>query len=150
MSVSPADVLRNAVFNLNLQARQYRPAIHEMVHGMNGDSRVLDTEGFRQAILLREDESPTALSSGVSFPHARTACVADLVLGVGRSREGIEADGGRIHLVFLIGTPKTKIQEYLMVVGFLARNVKQQQIYEALVHADTPEAFVKAFGISGK
>ncbi len=149
MKISCADVLKSAVFNLNLEAEQYRPAIHELVHSMNGDNRMLDTEGFRQAVLLREDESPTALSSGVSFPHARTPCVSDIVLAVGRSQKGIASDNGPIRLLFLIGTPKTKIQEYLMVLGFLARNVKQAATYEALVRADTPEAILKCFGVSG-
>ena len=151
MSVSPADVLKSAVFNLDIKARQYHPAIRELAETAGGDSRVLDNEGFQRAVLLREDESPTALGTGVSFPHARTSCVSDLILAVGRSKEGIPvADDTRIHLLFLIGTPKTKIQEYLMVVGFLARNVKQKPIFEALIHADTPEAFVKSFGVSGK
>ena len=149
MIVSPSEILKTAVFNLDVQARQYRPAIHELIHSIGADKRVLDADCFRQAVLLREDECSTSIGAGVSFPHARTACVSDLILTVGRSKEGIAAgDASKIHLVFLIGTPKTKIQEYLMVVGFLARNVKQKSIFEALIRADTPEAFIKAF--SGK
>jgi PTS system fructose-specific IIC component len=146
MNVSPTDVLKTAVFDLDLEAREYRPAIHELIQSMASDKRVLNEESFRQAVLLREDECSTSIGSGVSFPHARTAFVSDLVLAVGRSRDGIAAtDASKIHLIFLIGTPKTKIQEYLAVVGFLARNVKQQAIFEALLRAETPEAFVKAF-----
>jgi len=151
MSVSPADVLKSAVFNLDIKAREYHPAIRELVEAASADSRVLDNEGFQRAVLLREDECSTSIGAGVSFPHARTSCVSDLILAVGRSKEGIPVgDDTRIHLLFLVGTPKTKIQEYLMVVGFLARNVKQQPIFEALIRADSPEAFVKSFGVSAK
>ncbi len=149
MTVSAVDVLKTAVFDLDLEAREYRPAIEELIHEMAADKRVLNAESFRQAVLQREDECSTSIGAGVSFPHARTAFVGDLILAVGRSREGIAAtDGSKIHLVFLVGTPKTKIQEYLTVVGFLARNVKQKPIFEALIRADAPEAFIQAF--SGK
>lgn len=151
MSITPVDVLQTARFNFDIQARTYRPAIEELVTSAGGDSRVVDTAGLRRDILLREDECSTALTSGVSFPHARTACVSDIVLAVGRSREGILAkDNATIHLLFLIGTPKTKIQEYLMVVGFLARSLRQPDIYKALYASDSREAFLKTFGITAK
>lgn len=146
MIASPAEVLETAIFHLDLQAKQDRPAISELIAKVDGDKRVRDTACFEKAVFLREDECSTSIGAGVSFPHARTDCVADLILAVGRSTEGIKAsDGSRIHLVFLIGTPKTKIQEYLMVVGFLARSVKQKAIFEALLHAGTADAFIKAF-----
>lgn len=151
MSLTPADVLRSARFNFDLQATTYRPAIEELVASADGDNRIVDESGLRRDILLREDECSTALASGVSFPHARTACVSDIVLAIGRSKAGIVTkENTTIHLLFLIGTPKTKIQEYLMVVGFLARNVRQPEVYRALYGSESREAFLAGLGLTGK
>ena len=40
-------------------------------------------------MLEREKLSTTALGHGVAFPHARTTLVTEIVVAVGRSREGV-------------------------------------------------------------
>ncbi len=103
-----------------------------------------DPADFRNAVLEREKLSPTALGHGVAFPHARTPQVKQIVLAVGRSREGVlfEQAGQRVHLLFVIGTPFNKVPEYLAVVGRLVRLLKSDVVRENMLSAATVEEFL--------
>jgi mannitol/fructose-specific phosphotransferase system IIA component (Ntr-type) len=81
----------------------------------------------------------------VAFPHARTDLVDRLVLGIGRSKQGIPFgySSELVHLIFLVGVPQRTVTDYLVCVGGLARVVKDQTRRDALMAATTREEFVE-------
>ena len=67
-----------------------------------------------------------------------------IVLGIGRSRASIpfqQADE-RARLIFLIGVPQRLISDYLVCVGALARLLKDEEVRQRLLYAETPGAFL--------
>jgi mannitol/fructose-specific phosphotransferase system IIA component (Ntr-type) len=70
--------------------------------------------------------------------------VEKIVLAVGRSAEGVkfESSPDPIHLIFMIGTPKAQISDYLVCIGSLARFVKSKEICDRLMQAKTPAEFI--------
>lgn len=140
------DILKPEGVALDLQGRTEAEAIMEVARELRADPGVRDFGGFCDELFSREKLSPTALGSGVAFPHARTDHVSRIVAAVGRSREGVwfENCGENVHLIFVIGTPRESVREYLGLLATLARLLKQNSVREQLMQAATPEDFLAA------
>jgi mannitol/fructose-specific phosphotransferase system IIA component (Ntr-type) len=134
--------------NLDIAVHSETDAINAVAEMLRDDPSVRDFEAFRAELFSREKLSPTALGSGVAFPHARTDEVSQIVLAVGRSREGIWFENCKqhVHLIFVIGTPKEAVREYLGVLASLAQLLKQKGVREALIQAATQEEFFALLG----
>ncbi|MGH7937521.1 MAG: PTS sugar transporter subunit IIA, partial [Bryobacteraceae bacterium] len=94
-------------------------------------------------VMEREEKSSTVANGGVAFPHTRTDLVEQIVLGIGRSKAGINFAGRAdlVHLIFLIGVPQQMVNDYLICVGALARLLKSDTRRRALIEASTPTGF---------
>ena len=123
MAVVLADLLDEKQIALELQSQTRDEAIHEIVGLMQASGSIHDAEKFLAAVIERENSSSTVVEHRVAFPHARTDLVKQIVLGIGRSNEGVPFDESKevVHLIFVIGVPRQMIQDYLVCVGALAR-----------------------------
>ena len=67
-----------------------------------------------------------------------------MVLAVGRSTQGIwfENSSQNVKLIFVIGTPKRMVTDYLSVVGGLARLLKDASTREALLTVQGVDEFI--------
>jgi len=142
-----AALLRPETINLNLQSRQKAPALREVAELLQRTGCVGNFEAFFQEILDRERVSNTALGHDVAIPHARTEQCSDILIAVGRSKDGIDfeaKDNQPVRLIFLIGTPKQMVTDYLRVVGNLARLLRQDQVRQQLLDAPDAASFIKA------
>ena len=84
----------------------------------------------------------------IAIPHARTDQVADILVCVGRSASGVLFEGKEpqtVRLIFLLGTPKKMVMEYLQLLGSLARVLKNEPFRQALLATPTAADFVTAF-----
>ncbi len=144
MALSVFDLLTADRINLFLASQSQDEAISATTALLAPCPHVLDLPGFERDILAREQVTSTAVGNGVAFPHARTDCVGQIVMSAGRSREGIAFKNGeeRVHFVFIIGTPKNMVREYLSLVGDLVRRVKQVTVREELIRAETVAEFL--------
>ena len=132
--------------NLSLQANEKVAALREVAELLHSKSGLTDFDSFFKEILERERVSNTALGHDVAIPHARTDQCTEILMAVGRSATGIEfgaKDGQPVRLIFLIGTPKQMVTEYLRVVGNLARLLRQDDLRRRLLEVPTPAEFVK-------
>jgi nitrogen PTS system EIIA component len=95
-------------------------------------------------VLSREEASSTLSENGVAFPHARTELVDQIALAIGRSRAGVpwNDEGKRARLIFLLAVPRRLVNDYLVLVGTLARVTRDQQHADALFAAATSAEFV--------
>jgi fructose-specific phosphotransferase system IIA component len=131
---------------LELQNRQKVPALREVAELLAHSKCVANFEAFFNEILQRERVSNTALGHDVAIPHARTDQCSDILIAVGRSREGVDfeaKDGQPVRLIFLIGTPKQMVTDYLRVVGTLARLLRQDELRQRLLDAPDVTTFIK-------
>lgn len=145
-SLLNADAIR-----LELQSREKIPALREVAELLAKSRCVGNFEAFFNEILQRERVSNTALGHDVAIPHARTDQCSDILIAVGRSREGVDfeaKDGQPVRLIFLIGTPKQMVTDYLRVVGTLARLLRQDELRQRLLEAPDAAAFIKIFEVA--
>jgi fructose-specific phosphotransferase system IIA component len=141
-----ASLLSPETIQLELQNTQKVSALREVAELLAQSKCVGDFEAFFNEILQRERVSNTALGHDVAIPHARTDQCSDILIAVGRSRQGIDfeaKDGNPVRLIFLIGTPKQMVTDYLRVVGTLARLLRQDDLRQRLLDAPDATSFIK-------
>jgi mannitol/fructose-specific phosphotransferase system IIA component (Ntr-type) len=104
---------------------------------------VKDAPLFLLDLLERAALTSVCIAADVAMPHARTGAVDRLVLAIGRAPGPVpfDAEHPGIRLVFLIGTPKQGVTEYLQLVAALSRLLKNVPVREALVAATTEAEF---------
>jgi len=149
MPIALADLIHEQQVILRLRSRKPANAIREIVDVLASDSsgrKIVNPEAFLEQVLAREQTHPSVVENGISFPHARTDLVDEIVIGVGRSRAGIPfgENQQRANLIFVIGVPERLLSDYLVCVGTLARLVKDETTRLALLNAETPRAFIEA------
>lgn len=153
MSKNPTEIpgkisklLSPATIKLDVAARQKIGALREVAQLLAANPLITNFDAFFQEIIERERASNTALGHDVAIPHARTDHCTDIVMAVGRSTEGIDfeaKDGAPVRLMFMMGTPKNKVAEYLRIVGSLARLLRQDAVREALLAAPDAASFIR-------
>ena len=137
--VNPACVLMNVrASNFDECLAAFGPLVH-------GHPAIVDPGMFMESVRAREAAVSTATEDHVAFPHARTEAVSRLFLVIGRSETGVSFGPDRpvVHLVFLIGAPPHAITDYLGCVAWLAKRVRIPENRKILMHAESPEAFLR-------
>lgn len=143
-----ADLLRPNLIQLDLTETKRTAAIHQVAGLLEKEPEMTNFKGFYEELLARERVEATTLGNGVAFPHARTDHVSRLVLAVGRSQAGVnfETSGELIHFIFVIGTPRRMVTEYLALVGAMARLLRHDEVRTKLMQARTAEEFIAVLG----
>ena len=149
MAIALADLLNEKQVILRLRSRKPANALREIVQLLAENGKIDQPEKFLEQVLAREQVHPSAVEHGVSFPHARTDLVDQIILGIGRSRAGIPFGENRVRarLIFVVGVPQQLVNDYLICVGTLARVVKDDAIRSALLQAESPREFLDALTV---
>jgi mannitol/fructose-specific phosphotransferase system IIA component (Ntr-type) len=131
---------------LHVQSTKRTAALNEVAQQLKGHPEVINFDGFYAELLARDRLDTTCLGNEIALPHARTEHVKSIVLAVGRSDSGIlfEQSNENVRLIFMLGTPKTKPGDYLLVVSALCKVLKHPADRESFLKAETPEAFIAA------
>lgn len=139
-------LLRMDRIKLNLEAQSKNNALREVAALLRDTGALADYDVFLREIFERERLSNTALGHEVAIPHARTEQCQEIVVAVGRSATGIDfeaKDGVPVRLIFLIGTPKRMVTEYLKVVGNLARLLRHDELRQRLLEVEDAQSFIQ-------
>ena len=103
----------------------------------------LKREALLKGLLARESTMTTYLGLGVALPHVRVKMGRRYILAIGRSRVGIRHDGAvddeRVHLIFMLIAGENA-RDYLQVLASIARQVKEPELIDNLVHAPDLDA----------
>jgi len=146
MAIALSELLDEKQVLLRLRSRKPANALREIAQLLAQNGKIDDTGRFVEQVLAREQAHPSAVENGVMFPHARTDLVNEIVIGIGRSRAGIQIGPNqqRARLIFLIGVPERLANDYLICVGTLVRLVSDEAIRMTLLEAETPRQFLDA------
>ncbi len=117
------------IFFLNVDSRE--EAIFSLIESLKLN-HPLDKKAFYQAVIARENIVSTGIGMGVAVPHAKLAKIPGffIVLGV-QQNAGIDWDSidkSLVRLVFLIGGPQEKKEEYLQILSRLTSIIKDENL----------------------
>jgi mannitol/fructose-specific phosphotransferase system IIA component (Ntr-type) len=145
MPIALTDLLDAKQITLDLRAQTQSDAMRELIDLLAANGKINNREQFLDQVRARELTNSTYADDGVAFPHARTELVDEIVLGIGRSASGIPwtGKGEHAHLIFLIGIPEPLINDYLVVVGAIARVTRDKPLRTLLLHAESPAEFIQ-------
>ena len=124
--ISLVDVFPNSTALRDLQARDKRSAIKEMLQHSVAQGLLKEDAAKKaeRAILKRETMGSTAIGKGLAIPHAKGCSFVDDIVGVfGRSTEGIpfnSVDGEPVHVFFVVVSPASMTSEHLSVMKRIA------------------------------
>ncbi|MFH1066457.1 MAG: PTS sugar transporter subunit IIA [bacterium] len=143
MAVKLSLLLKPELILLDMKQTQRTEGIHEVANLLANHPDISNFQSFYEELLARERVESTCLGNEVAFPHARTDHVSGMILAVGRSKEGVwfENCNQRVKFLFVIGTPKKMVTDYLAMIGSLARILRDDAIRESLLNAPTVEEF---------
>ena len=145
MAIALADILDERHIGLRLKSRRQANTLREIIGLLEKTGSVLQPADFLAQVLARERINSTLIENSVAFPHARTALVDQIALAVGRSRAGIpwSDKGERARLIFVVAVPQRLVNDYLVLVGTLARITQDKEQRAALLAAATPAEFIE-------
>ncbi len=144
MTPTVAQILQPSHILLDVEATEKNAAILEVAGMLKKEGAMGDFGTFCDELVARDELRSTAAGYGVAFPHARTDAVKEIVIAAGRSVGGIKFGKDKVHFIFVIGTPREKVAEYLVAVGTLARTLRLENKRAELGNASTGEEFIKA------
>ena len=143
--MSPAELIASPdVVTLDLRASDGEEAIRALHQRLRATTpEVKDAAEFLKALLERAAVASVCIAEDVAMPHARTAAVGRILLAVARTAAPVafDAEHPAVRLIFLIGTPKAAVAEYLQTVAALSRLLKNSVTRAALLAAPTEAEF---------
>lgn len=101
-------------------------------------------EPLHAAVLEREAVLSTGIGHGIAIPHAKSPVIDKLWLVCGSAAKGISfdaLDGQPVHLFFLLLGPDSAAGQHVKALSRIARLVRGDQVREALMGAESSEAF---------
>lgn len=130
---------------LTLTNQEESAAIEEVAKLLKQDSRVTNWNEFFQAMIaLSTPPLKINQENAVAIYHVRTNSVQDLVMAAGRSTSGIffQKSEQPVRLIIVIGIPHALSQEYLRVLGSLARSLKETALFQRLLTTENVDEFI--------
>ena len=115
--------------------------LHEQLAGCPG---VKDAPAFLHSLRERAMLAPVCIAPDVALPHARTAAVNRVVLGVARLAVpgvGFDAEHPQVRLVFMVGTPQASVEDHLLAVAAITRLLQPDGRRAGLLAARTEAEF---------
>jgi mannitol/fructose-specific phosphotransferase system IIA component (Ntr-type) len=129
---------------LDLVATSREAALCGLHAQLAGAPGVTDAPALLHGLLERAMLAPVCIAPDVALPHARTTAVNRVVLGVARIAApgvGFDAEHPHVRLVFMVGTPKQAVEDYLLSVAAITRLLKTEGIRTGLLAARTEAEF---------
>jgi mannitol/fructose-specific phosphotransferase system IIA component (Ntr-type) len=137
-------IARPDVVMLDLPATSREGVLRTMHSVLAKQPGVKDRDALLRDIMERVLVASICIAADVALPHARTTAVDRIVLGVARiAAPGVGFDGEHpnVRLMFMIGTPRNEVEEYLRLVASLSRLLRKPGARAALLAAPTESEF---------
>jgi PTS system nitrogen regulatory IIA component len=120
-----------------------RDALLALADNLAHAPQVKNRQELAIEILKREELMSTAIGRGIAIPHIRLASVTDLVVSVGINGTGIvdfqPLDDEPVRLIFMIAAAYNQHAYYLQTLSFFSARLKNRDLRNALLAAQTPQ-----------
>lgn len=121
--------------------------IKELADKLSEISPQINQERLVEVFLEREKLCSTAVDYGIAVPHAKMDGLSDIVLGFGRSLEGIDyesLDGKPTHFFVILIIPQESTGEHLRLLARISKIFKDQELRSKLMSCETDEEIVES------
>ncbi len=114
-------------------AEQPLPAFRELFASLEADLTPEALDDLKEAVLIREEASPTYLDHGLAIPHGRIDALDQVVISIGLNKNGIKwpDEDAKAHLIIMLGVPDSMITGYLIMMQKILRWHKQSKLIDS-------------------
>lgn len=136
---------------LDMKAKSSVAAIRELAGLLSEEDAIQDHKRFVADIIRREKQSSTEIGNGVAVPHTHEDSIRRQILAIGISADGVEfdaVDGGLVHIVALLATPKKHHKQHMELLAALSRLLQHQENRQHLREAKDSGAVLEVFTAS--
>jgi len=97
-------------------------------------------------VLKREEEGSTFFNEGIAFPHARIENLANPIVALGITRQGVSdiSTEKPVEYIFLVLTPEDSPDIQVRILGILARVSRNRHLLLKIQSCRTPEEVLSA------
>ncbi|UOQ45430.1 PTS 2-O-a-mannosyl-D-glycerate transporter subunit IIABC [Halobacillus salinarum] len=125
-------------------------AIRYLVDQLDEKNKLHSKEEFYQAVMEREDLSPTGLEGGLAIPHGKSTAVKEAAFAVASLKTPIDDwesvdENNRVELVMLLAIPENEAgSTHLNLLAEMMTRLADPDYKARLLEAKTSEAFFAA------
>ena len=137
-----ADYLEVKTVIPKLNSSNKDDVIKELADKLSQVSPKINHERLVEVFLERENLCSTAVDYGIAVPHAKLDGLSNIVLGFGRSIEGIDyesLDGKPTHFFITLIVPEESTGEHLKLLARISKIFKDQELRSRLMSCETDE-----------
>jgi len=132
-----------------LDSKNRNDAILELINLLYESKKLKDKNQFYKKIIEREKIVSTGIGMGVAIPHAKLTDFDEFFIAIGiQKRHKINwhsIDKHPVRLIFMIGGPEIKQNEYLQLLSKLTIAIKSENLRRDLLKTDAKEEIIKMF-----
>lgn len=132
-----------------LKSKNRNDAILELVELLHKSNKLKEKDQFYKKILEREKIVSTGIGMGVAIPHAKIKENDDFFIAIGVFKthkiNWDSIDKIPVRLIFLIGGPEIKQNEYLHLLSKLTVVIKDDSLRKNILKANKKEEIIKQF-----
>lgn len=141
------DITSEFLIETDLAGTTRDDVMDELIAKFDASGVLSSKEGFKQAILNREEQSSTGLGMNIAIPHGKSPAVKHPAVAFGIKREGVDwksLDGTSAKLIFMIAVPeKAAGDAHLKILQMLSRKLMDEDFRNQLLKAATKEEAYK-------
>ncbi|HMK65434.1 MAG TPA: PTS sugar transporter subunit IIA, partial [Thermodesulfobacteriota bacterium] len=121
-------------------------ALRQLVTAVSASAGLGRIESILEIVMKREEEGSTFFNEGAAFPHARISGLAEPVVALGLSKEGISdvKTEKPIAMVLLILSPAENPDIQVKILGLAGRAALNRSLTHSLSQARSPEEVLEA------
>ena len=126
-------------------------AINALTDRIDQAGKLINRQQFLDAVLLREEEGPTALGEYLAVPHGKSIAVTEPVFACAFVKDELQwkgLDGDEpVNMILLLAIPPAEAgSTHMAVLTTLTSSLVEDDFREALLKANTTEEVMALFG----
>lgn len=126
-------------------------AINALTDRIDQAGKLINRQQFLDAVLLREEEGPTALGEYLAVPHGKSIAVTEPVFACAFVKDELQwqgLDGDEpVNMIFLLAIPPAEAgSTHMALLTTLTSSLVEDDFREALLKATTTEEVMALFG----
>jgi PTS system nitrogen regulatory IIA component len=141
-----SDYLSPELIVSELKATTKSEVLRELLEPFQAKWPDKDKEKAHTILMQREELGSTGIGDGVAIPHGKMDDLDDIVVIVGRSRQGVEfqsLDTKPCYIFFLVLAPEHVAGMHLRILAQISRLLKDPDFRESFLQAEGREGIWK-------
>ncbi|MBF0707680.1 MULTISPECIES: fructose-specific PTS transporter subunit EIIC [Bacillaceae] len=140
----------------DVEADHKEQVIKQLTSTLFKEGYLESEQPFLEAVLQREDVSPTGMERGLAIPHGKSTVVKKAVFAVARLTTPLDDwasidPTNKVQLIFLIAIPESEAgTTHLKVLSTLSTNLMREGYLERLMASESKKEFLDGLDLEEK